>query len=205
MAAGTVREVKVTQAYRFALDPTPAQERALWSHAGASRFAWNWGLAACRTRYDTEGKWWSGPEMHKLWNTVKKADPALGWWGENSKCVYQEAFRDLDRALRDYDRARKGQRKGRRLGFPKHKKRGRCRDSFRLTGVLRCARGAGGESQASPSPNPGLAGRTPVKQEPGTAHAWVRPGPSLANQRLPEHRILTSAQVSGNGTTAGTR
>jgi putative transposase len=31
-------------AYRFALDPTPAQERALRSHAGAARVAFNWGL-----------------------------------------------------------------------------------------------------------------------------------------------------------------
>jgi hypothetical protein len=36
--------VKVIQAYRFALDPSPARERSLRSHAGASRFAWNWGL-----------------------------------------------------------------------------------------------------------------------------------------------------------------
>jgi transposase len=49
--------VKVTQAYRFALEPTPAQERALRSHAGAARFAWNWGLARCQERYDAEGKW----------------------------------------------------------------------------------------------------------------------------------------------------
>ena len=32
-------------AYRFALDQAPAQERALWSHAGAVRVAFNWGLA----------------------------------------------------------------------------------------------------------------------------------------------------------------
>ncbi|MEV4799710.1 helix-turn-helix domain-containing protein [Nonomuraea sp. NPDC049421] len=38
--------MKVTQAYRFALEPTPSQERALASHAGAARFAWNGGLAA---------------------------------------------------------------------------------------------------------------------------------------------------------------
>ena len=31
-------------AYRFALDPTPAQGRALRSHAGAARVAFNWGL-----------------------------------------------------------------------------------------------------------------------------------------------------------------
>ena len=71
---------------------------------------------------------------------MKNTDPALAWWGENSKCAYQEAFRDLDRALRDFTRSRKGERKGRRVGFPRFKKRGKCRDSFRLsTGVMRCA------------------------------------------------------------------
>jgi putative transposase len=131
--------VKVHQAYRFALNPTPAQERALRSHGGAARFAWNWGLAQCHQRYAAEGKWHTATDLHKLWNTQKKADPALAWWGENSKCVYQEAFRDLDRALKDFIKSKNGQRKGRPLGFPRIKKRGKCRDSFRLTGTLRCA------------------------------------------------------------------
>jgi putative transposase len=126
------------QAYRFALNPTPAQERALRSHAGAARFAWNWSLAKCKARYDAEGRWYSGTELHRIWNVEKKADPALAWWAENSKCAYQEAFRDLDRALRDFIMSKKGQRAGRGLGFPRFKKRGKCRDSFRLTGVLRC-------------------------------------------------------------------
>jgi putative transposase len=130
----------IHQAYRFALDPAPAQERALQSHAGAARFAWNWALAKRGERYAAEQKWYSAAELHKLWNAEKKADPALAWWGENSKCAYQEAFRDLDRALRDFVRSRKGERAGRRLGYPRFKKRGKCRDSFRLHGdVLRCA------------------------------------------------------------------
>jgi Helix-turn-helix domain len=105
------RVMKVTQAYRFALDPTPGQERALRSHAGASRSAWNWALAKCTERHEAEGRWYSGAELHKMWNAAKKADPALAWWGENSKCACQEAFRDLDRALRDFVRSGKGQRK----------------------------------------------------------------------------------------------
>ena len=132
--------VKVRQAYRFALAPSPAQERALRSHAGAARFAWNWGLARCTERYGVECKWYSAAELHRLWNAQKKADPALAWWAENSKCAYQEAFRDLHRALREFMRSKKGERRGRRLGFPKFKKRGKCRDSFRFgAGVLRCA------------------------------------------------------------------
>jgi putative transposase len=140
VGSGEVRLVVVVRvAYRFALAPSPAQERALRSHAGAARFAWNWALARCNARYAAERTWYSAAELHKLWNTQKKADPGLGWWAENSKCAYQEAFRNLDRALRDFIRSKKGQRKGRKLGFPRFKKRGRCRDSFRLTGTLRCA------------------------------------------------------------------
>jgi putative transposase len=134
--------VKVIQAYRFALDPSPAQERKLRSHAGAARFAWNWGLARCQERYVAEGRWYSAIDLHKLWNAQKKTDPALSWWAENSKCAYQESFRDLDRALRDFIKSGKGRRRGQRLGFPRFKKRGECRDSFRFTtGAIRCDRG----------------------------------------------------------------
>ncbi len=80
--------------------------------------------------------------MQKLWSAEKKADPGLAWWAENSKCAYQEAFRNLDRALRQYIKSRKGERRGRPLGFPRLKKRGKCRDSFRLTGAIRCGRGS---------------------------------------------------------------
>lgn len=131
--------VKITQSYRFALDPSPAQWRMLASHAGAARFAWNWALARCQERYEAERRWYSATELHLIWNQVKKADPSLAWWSENSKCAYQEAFRDLDRALRDFTASKKGTRKGRRLGFPRFKKRGKCKDSFRLsTGAMRC-------------------------------------------------------------------
>jgi putative transposase len=131
----------VKTAYRFALAPSPAQEQMLRSHAGAARFAWNWGLARCRERYAAERKWYSAAELHKLWNTAKKNDPDLAWWAENSKCAYQEAFRNLERALADFVKSKKGQRKGKRLGFPRRKKKGRARDSFRLTGTVRCAGG----------------------------------------------------------------
>jgi putative transposase len=128
------------QAYRFALDPSPGQQRMLASHAGAARFAWNWGLAKCQERYAAERTWYSAAGLHRLWNAQKKTDPALAWWAGNSKCVYQESFRDLDRALRDFAKSKKGERKGRRLGFPRFKKRGKCRDSFRFsTGAIRCS------------------------------------------------------------------
>jgi len=129
----------VVQAYRFALDPSPRQERMLRSHAGAARFAWNWALARCRERYAAEKRWYSAVELHRVWNAEKKVSPDLAWWSDNSKCAYQEAFRDLDRALGDFIKSKKGLRKGKRLGFPRFKKRGKCRDSFRFgAGVMRC-------------------------------------------------------------------
>ena len=124
--------MRIVQAYRFALDPSPRQERALFSHAGAARFAWNWALAKCKERYESEQRWYSSTELSRLWNTEKKTDSALSWWAENSKCTYQEAFRDLDRSLREFIKSKKSERKGKRLGFPKFKKKGRCRDSFRV-------------------------------------------------------------------------
>ncbi|WP_222719387.1 helix-turn-helix domain-containing protein [Actinokineospora xionganensis] len=35
----------ISQAYRFALRPTVAQEAVLRSHCGGQRYAFNWGLA----------------------------------------------------------------------------------------------------------------------------------------------------------------
>ena len=48
MVPGVNQMDVVRQAYRFALDPTPAQERALLRHAGARRWAFNHGVAVYR-------------------------------------------------------------------------------------------------------------------------------------------------------------
>ena len=92
----------VQLAYRFALDPTPAQERALRSHAGAARFAWNWGLAKCQERYAAERKWYSAAELHKLWNATKQTDPArktrpVRARGDETRTRHPETGQDRDR------------------------------------------------------------------------------------------------------------
>ncbi len=104
--------MKLPQAYRYALDPTPTQERRLRSHVGAARYAWNWALTRVKARYEAEKKWYSAEELHRLWNAEKKTKPDLAWWKENSKCVYQEAFRNLDRALHDFLKSKTGERGG---------------------------------------------------------------------------------------------
>jgi hypothetical protein len=47
-----IEAVLVAQACRFALDLTPAQQRALGSDCGASRFAYNWGLGLVKDRLE---------------------------------------------------------------------------------------------------------------------------------------------------------
>jgi hypothetical protein len=42
----------VMQAYRYALDLSPAQQRVVAAHAGAARFAYNWALARVKAVLD---------------------------------------------------------------------------------------------------------------------------------------------------------
>src|SRR5690606_694652 len=64
-------------------------------------------------------------------NRLKKTQ--FPWMYEVSKCAPQEALRDLDRAFRNFFR---GLKEGRKIGYPKFKKKGRD-DSFRLTGTIK--------------------------------------------------------------------
>src|SRR5215217_1255768 len=68
----------VTQAYRFALDPTPEQRRALASHCGAARVAYNWGLELVKARLHEHQidpsirVPWTLPELRREWNQAKQ-------------------------------------------------------------------------------------------------------------------------------------
>lgn len=54
------------------------------------------------------------------------------WWWEISTRAFQAAFADADRAWKNWLDSVKGVRAGRRVGYPRFKKRGRTRDAFRL-------------------------------------------------------------------------
>jgi putative transposase len=128
----------VHQAFRYELAPTAAQHAALANHAGAARWAWNWGLGVRRKAYRRRGETLTAVELHRLLNRLKRT-PKFAWLYEVSKCAPQEALRDLDRAYANYWR---GRRRGRRVGVPRFKKRGRCPDRFRVTGAIRVPEGA---------------------------------------------------------------
>jgi hypothetical protein len=46
----------VYQAFRYELAPTAAQRMALANHAGAARWAWNWGLSIRRKAWQRRGE-----------------------------------------------------------------------------------------------------------------------------------------------------
>jgi len=123
----------VYQAFRYELAPTAAQRVALANHAGAARWAWNWGLSIRQKAWQRRGETLGAIELHRLLNQLKRTT-RYGWLYEVSKCAPQEALRDLDRAYANFWRGRK---QGRRVGRPRFKKRGRCPDRFRLTGSIR--------------------------------------------------------------------
>ena len=113
------------EAVKVALDPTPAQERLLLSHAGAARFAFNAGLAHVKAGIEAGDKLdWSFYSLVRWWNANKDAlavNPATGvvWWSQNSKEAYSMALRDLAQGLSNWVKSRNGQRKGKRVGFPR--------------------------------------------------------------------------------------
>ncbi|MHA2058368.1 MAG: RNA-guided endonuclease InsQ/TnpB family protein [Candidatus Thorarchaeota archaeon] len=124
----------VHKAYRYELDPNNTQRSSLLQHAGVARFAFNWGLEHRITRFKNNqgaARFTDSMKQHKLLNSLKKTQ--FSWMYECSKCAPQEALRDLNRAFRNFYR---GMKTGKKIGFPRFKKRG-VRDSFRLTGIIR--------------------------------------------------------------------
>lgn len=122
--------MKYLQAFRFELDPNNEARSALASHAGAARFAFNWGLAFIKDRLDARrvlealavrqgagmaeaAVWaaglagpvpWSLPALRRDWNQAK--DQVAPWWAANSKEAYNAGLDALARALKGFFDAR---------------------------------------------------------------------------------------------------
>lgn len=150
MARFEIPEDWTAQAYRFALDPTPTQLRALASHAGAARFAHNHMLTLVKAVMDqraaersygipeaelTPALGWSLPALRRAWNQRKAW--CAPWWGENSKEAYNTGLDGLARGLDAWSASRRGQRAGRAVGFPRFKTSRAPRSVRFTTGVIR--------------------------------------------------------------------
>lgn len=124
----------VHKAYRYELDPNNQQRSNLYRHAGVARFTYNWGLDQRIQLFQTnQGKdrFTDFMKQHKLLNSLKRTQ--FPWMYECSKCASQEALKDLHRAFQNFY---KGRKTGKKVGFPRFKKKG-VRDNFRLHGIIR--------------------------------------------------------------------
>jgi len=142
--------------FKFCLDPTVEQHHVLARHAGASRFAFNQCLQIVKTAL-THRKTgpsvdvpWTGFDLINTFNAWKKTESAgrvfavgtestidtvvtgLAWRDEVCQQVFEEAAVDLGKGLKAWSDSRSGKRKGKRIGFPRFKKKTGAVPSFRL-------------------------------------------------------------------------
>ena len=129
--------MQITRGYRAELDLNNKQITACKQHAGAARYAYNWGLRRKQEVYQATGKSIRAMELHRELNQLKQTE--LPWMYEVSQCAPQEALRDLDGAFNNFFRRVQLKKEGKWKGPPgyptfKSKKKG-C-GSFRLTGAI---------------------------------------------------------------------
>jgi putative transposase len=127
----------VQRAYKTELDLNDRQVTACRRHAGAARWAYNWGLRVKQERYKATKTSPNAIELHRELNALKKTD--VPWMYQVSKCAPQEALWNLDAAFSHFFRRcalkKQGTWKG-KLGYPKYKTKKKGLGSFRLTGRI---------------------------------------------------------------------
>jgi putative transposase len=142
--------------FKFCLDPTVEQYDVLGRHSGAARFAFNQCLRIVKTAL-TDHKTspdvavpWTGFDLINAFNAWKKTEAAgriftvnsdgaaemsvtgLPWRREVCQQVFEEAAVDLGKGLKAWSCSRSGKRRGKRIGFPRFRKKTGAVPAFRL-------------------------------------------------------------------------
>ena len=112
------------RAHRVALKPTPDQESLFSQHAGYTRFAYNWALGEFKAGLEV-GEWLTDRTLRPRWNKVKgMIAPWASPLSQNAAKYAIIAFGQAAAGWGEYCREMKsGQRAGRRVGFPRFKRR----------------------------------------------------------------------------------
>jgi putative transposase len=123
----------IYKSYKVELDPTNVQITNMKKNIGAARFAYNWGLSKKIEAYEQKIKTPYYNDLHKELNSMKKSE--ITWAYECSKCSFQEALVDLDKAFDNFFSNCKKGIKGKK-GFPKFKSKRNDKQTFRLFGSI---------------------------------------------------------------------
>jgi putative transposase len=137
------------QAFQFALDLTVEQAALMARQFGGRRYAYNWTVRTLKEDLDAfhaTGAQSALPSLfglRKRWNVVKDRecvdrDTGEIWWPEVSKEAFADGISGAVDAYWNWQKSRAGERNGRRMGFPRFKKKGRDRDRVTFTtGAIR--------------------------------------------------------------------
>ncbi|WP_238006237.1 RNA-guided endonuclease TnpB family protein [Dactylosporangium sp. AC04546] len=131
------RMTRVKQGFRVELAPTPEQAEVMGRHAGLSRYVENYALDKIRSAFAQRAAEqsygvpadqltrapWTAVDLEKLW---RAEHPRVAPWfarsGLSSR-VPKEACRLRAAGLQNWWESKTGKRKGRKVGFPKLRKR----------------------------------------------------------------------------------
>jgi len=133
------KRMKINVAYKTELKLNNKQKSQIDMFFGGARFAYNWGLKQRIELYDKEKKSTTAISQHKEFNKLKKTE--FEWAYLYSKCVFQEALRDLEQSYKNFYRKVKNP-KIKEKGFPKFKSKYDNKQSFRLTGAIHVKKGS---------------------------------------------------------------
>lgn len=123
------------KAYKVQLNPNNRQITLMKMNCGAARWAFNYALNIKKDAFDKKEKIPNNIALHRELNKIKGTEE-LSWAYEVSKCSFQEALRDCDKAFDNFFRRCKQKVKGTK-GFPKFKSKKNEKQSFRLTGSIK--------------------------------------------------------------------
>ena len=112
-------------AHKIRLYPNREQLSFFQKSAGVARFSYNWALAEWQKQYKAKLKP-SEANLRKQLNSIKAND--YPWMAEVTKSVPQQAIKNLGIAYKNFFRRVKA---GKKPGYPRFKKKGLSKDSFR--------------------------------------------------------------------------
>jgi putative transposase len=121
--------VIIQRAYKIEINPNNKQRTLFEKSCNVARFVYNWGLEQRINLYENEKKQLSEFEQVNILNSIKKKE--FPWMYEVSSLILTSSLKDVDAAFKNFFR---GLKQGKKVGFPKFKSKGKCNESFRISG-----------------------------------------------------------------------